>query len=521
MSDSGIEEITLQWVEWTAPWELVLAAAGMRQIDYTRWLSRDGIEHEVEGAGGELSWLMRPGVQPFDLTCRAFLVDELHQGKEDAAAQWLVEGVLRPDAVPAMTPRMRADLIKHWEAHGIGFTDLRAWLEARAPTSNPAPGPDVRPQLAHEPTPAERAARAATPAVGGADATLHQAYAWPEDSPLAAVLAFLRQFLVLQSEHHFIALTLWIAHTYCIKDLEVTPRLAITSPQPACGKTLVLDLVGLLAQNSLAVVTPSLASIFRSISTAEDGVTLLLDEADALFGSRGASDSEQIRGVLNSGYKRGYRVSRAGHKNKNYTPETFEVFAPVAIAALRDLPETLLSRSIHLPMRRRRPTDRVAPYRPRQAKEQAASVVQGLKHWARQLPRPLPEPQLPDELVGRDAEIWEPLLALAECAGPDWASAARAAAVAGVAGSAEVEGTDVQLLRLIKDCFTDVEWLWTEDLIEYINEEDVLNDENLSARRLASLLRPFGVRPQQRRHGNKVRRGYAATDFEDAWSRYL
>jgi Protein of unknown function (DUF3631) len=39
------------------------------------------------------------------------------------------------------------------------------------------------------------------------------------------------------------------------------------------------------------------------------------------------------------------------------------------------------------------------------------------------------EPELPDELSDRMQDVWEPLLAVAELAGDEWANRARTAAV--------------------------------------------------------------------------------------------
>jgi Protein of unknown function (DUF3631) len=38
---------------------------------------------------------------------------------------------------------------------------------------------------------------------------------------------------------------------------------------------------------------------------------------------------------------------------------------------------------------------------------------------------------------------------------------------------------------------------------------------------LASLLRPYGVKPQLIRQGESVGRGYRRAEFEDVWPRYL
>jgi hypothetical protein len=43
--------------------------------------------------------------------------------------------------------------------------------------------------------------------------------------------------------HQFVAVSLWIAHTFVYQRFTVTPRLMVTSPVRGCGKTTLLDLL--------------------------------------------------------------------------------------------------------------------------------------------------------------------------------------------------------------------------------------------------------------------------------------
>ena len=61
-------------------------------------------------------------------------------------------------------------------------------------------------------------------------------------------------------------------------------------------------------------------------------------------------------------------------------------------------------------------------------------------------------PTIPDGITDRDADIWEPLLAVADTAGEDWPERARVAAVALVALSKE--STPSLGVRLLADLHT-------------------------------------------------------------------
>jgi putative DNA primase/helicase len=85
------------------------------------------------------------------------------------------------------------------------------------------------------------------------------------------------------------AVALWTLHTHVLDAFQISPRLAITSPEKRCGKTTALDVVYSLAPRPLSTSNTSAAAIFRTIEAARP--TLLIDEADTFLTS-----SEEIRG---------------------------------------------------------------------------------------------------------------------------------------------------------------------------------------------------------------------------------
>ena len=69
--------------------------------------------------------------------------------------------------------------------------------------------------------------------------------------------------------------------------------------------------------------------------------TLLIDEADFFL-----RDNEELRGVLNSGHRRGGHVIRI--VGEDFEPRAFSTFSPCAIALIGRLPATLHDRAIHI-----------------------------------------------------------------------------------------------------------------------------------------------------------------------------
>ena len=208
-----------------------------------------------------------------------------------------------------------------------------------------------------------------------------QALSLPEPMPwtepvddaelLDGLAAIIKQYVVLE-EHEADAVALWILHTYVFNAFTVTPRLGITSPEKRCGKTTLQDVLGCLVPRPLPAANITAAATFRTIELAQP--TLLIDEADTFLG-----DNEDLRGVLNSGHRKGGSIVRlVGEKHE---PRRFATFTPVAIAMIGSLPGTLADRSIHIRLRRRRADEAVAPFRDDRA-EGLARLASMAARWA-------------------------------------------------------------------------------------------------------------------------------------------
>ena len=133
--------------------------------------------------------------------------------------------------------------------------------------------------------------------------------------------------------------------------------------------------------------------------------------------------------------------------------ETEEIpsYAAVALAGLGWLPDTILSRSIVIHMRRRASDERVEAFRRRVHAPQGESLCRRLAGWAVTILDEATEtrPDMPAGIEDRNADMWEALFAVADIAGGDWPSRARAAAVALVAVAREVEPSlNIRLLAI-------------------------------------------------------------------------
>jgi hypothetical protein len=344
------------------------------------------------------------------------------------------------------------------------------------------------------------------------------------------VVRFIRRFVVL-NEEQAVASALWVVHTHATAAFQVTPYLAITSPTKRCGKSRLMEVLALLAWRPWRVVMPSEAVTFRKIA---QGVTVFLDELDALFTAKPSPAQEGLRAILNAGFARGQTVPRCTEHGNSI--EEFDVFGPKCLAGINDPPATIKDRSFVIELRRARRSDARERFRLRDAEREADLLRRQIEAFAsapgRLAALRSARPELPEALNDRAQDSGEPLLAIADLAGPEWASRARAALVS-LAGGDESEG-DTLGVRLLGDVRTVFELLHRTDgeittaalLAELHTREEspwkkLHKGEPLDPNGLARLLKPFGVRPRVIRQGEGTVRGYLVPAFFDAFERYL
>jgi len=343
------------------------------------------------------------------------------------------------------------------------------------------------------------------------------------------VHAFLGRFVAYPSRDTQIAHTLWVAHAHMMDAWDSTPRIAFLSPEPGSGKTRALEVTELLVPRAVEAVNTTPAYLFRKVSDPDGLPTILYDEIDTVFGPRTAKDNEDIRGLLNAGHRKGAVAGRCVMHGRVVVTEELPAYCAVALAGLGDLPETLLSRSVIVRMRRRAPDEEVEPFR-RRSQEAEGGELYGRLAWFADISMPAVAgawPSMPAGITDRDADVWEALLSVADAAGGDWPERARVAAVALVAASrVAVPSLGVRLLADMREVFGDAESMSTEALLSALTTMDEapwadLKGRSLDARGLASRLRQYGVRSTNIRIGEAVVKGYVRADLHDSWARYL
>jgi hypothetical protein len=310
---------------------------------------------------------------------------------------------------------------------------------------------------------------------------------------LDELYAFLGRFVAYPSNHAHIAHTLWIAHTHLMAAWESTPRIAFLSPEPGSGKTRALEITELLVPRPVEAVNVTPAYLFRKVGDQAGSPTTASAEMDTVFGPK-AKDNEEIRGLLNAGHRRGAVAGRCVVKGKTVETEEIPAYCAVALAGIGWLPDTILSRAIVVRMRRRAPGETVEPYRRRVHAREGHPIRDRLSIWARSVEASVSDawPAMPDGIVDRDSDVWEPLLAVADVAGGDWPERARRSAVALVAASREsVPSLGVRLLADLRLIFDANAAMATEDILAALNLRFNPDDHNRGVFGAGALASPY------------------------------
>ncbi len=349
---------------------------------------------------------------------------------------------------------------------------------------------------------------------------------WPEAVDGAVILTSLEQTLrrfVAVTQEQSALMALWTLFAHAHDAFEISPILAITSPDKGCGKSTALALLSALVPKPLtsANITPS--AVFRVADTYQP--TLLLDEADTFI-----SDSEGLRGILNSGHMRSQAyVTRVTGDDHHVC--MFSTWAPKAIALIGELPPTLADRSVTIRMRRRshgEPIERLQLHRLGDMEDLRSMAAR----WAGDHVEDLRfvDPPIPGAITrDRARDNWRPLLAVADLAGGEWPARARASALTLTATSGNDTSMGIALLEDLRALFLarGNAKVVSEDILGHLHamEErpwpEWRDRGPLTARQLAGILHPFGITPSKWRQDEVTRRGYDPSQFTDVFSRYL
>ncbi len=341
---------------------------------------------------------------------------------------------------------------------------------------------------------------------------------------LTEIANTIRRFIVLDKEQADAA-TLWVAFTHFIDVVEVAPLAIINAPEKACGKSQLLTLFGRLVSRPLPAANSSISFLFRAVELWTP--TMLIDEADTFI-----KENEELKGLVNAGHTRANAfVGRV--VGDDLKPKLFTVWGAKALAGIaleKHLPDATLSRAIIISMRRKLPDEKVIRLRYAEAgsfDRLASMLARFAEDYAEKVRTA--RPHLPHTLSDRAQDNWEPLLAIAECAGSEWVERATQAALKLSNVSTQTQSAGNELLSDIQHVFESkrVEKISMSDLVAtLVGDEEAAwatwnKSRPLTPRQLGRMLASYGIQSKTIRIGYEVSKGFYLEQFADTFVRYL
>ena len=262
-------------------------------------------------------------------------------------------------------------------------------------------------------------------------------------------LAALFAKFILLPEWMPVALALWTLHTHAFHLRHVAANVGIESRQTRPRRTRLLNVLGALVSRPLVASHIRSGTLLGLID--ESHPTLLIDEADSLI-----SGNDELCDIVKSDCHRSsafvVRVADPQHPTIRIPGSTpvaeksarlgssvpilspglilFSTWCPKALAATGRLPDFFAEHCILMRTRKKtrsehcEPIKNLAGYANPLRRKCARFVFDSSQRIAEACP------EIPSEIRGHFATVWEPLFALADLAGERWPSLARQAAVA-------------------------------------------------------------------------------------------
>lgn len=226
---------------------------------------------------------------------------------------------------------------------------------------------------------------------------------------LTELREFITKYVVIKPEASTVLAT-WAMHTHAIDAADRTPYMIIRSATPRCGKSRLLDVLEQLVSRPQVTSSITTSALMRLIGE-YDLPTVLLDEQDGLRGQ--GEVNGLLRTLLNAGFERGRPliVNESTARN-SWQPKEFPVFCAKAIATIGSLPGTVMDRGVVIELKRKRPTEVVAPFRKKDVTPVAEPLREAVASWALRHRAELQAavPEMPSDLDDRAKDMLEPLV---------------------------------------------------------------------------------------------------------------
>jgi putative DNA primase/helicase len=202
----------------------------------------------------------------------------------------------------------------------------------------------------------------------------------------------------------------------------------------------------------------------------------------------------------------------------------------MVLAGIGGQARTIESRSIVVELARKKRDEHVEPLRLKH-NGRLPVLAAMCSRWAQDNLARLRQhdPAIPDAIINRAGDNWNPLLAVADLAGGEWPGRARQIALSMTEPNSDDVAFGPLLLSDLREIYraNGNRPMYSNDLVfnlRLIEErpwEEFGGGKGLTVNKLARLLKAYKIKSTQIKIGGTNQRGYRAEQFADAWARYL
>jgi hypothetical protein len=224
---------------------------------------------------------------------------------------------------------------------------------------------------------------------------------------------------------------------------------------------------------------------------------------------------KNMKAILNNGHEVGGFVPRVDKDSEGGVIK-YPVYGHLALAGIGHLPVTLMSRSIIVPMHRSKVQMEI--FNPRDA-----FYSEEIARWADRVNLD-PNPRMPAQIKGRDADKWRPLIAIGNAVDRSMIAYEAMAEFYKEKSAPDIKES---LLRDVHEVFNDAQTniltnnMLLDGLLKLEYSEVDWSEHQLTKTKIARILREFQIEKKVHRYqGGTVTRCWFAVDFEEMWERY-
>ena len=324
---------------------------------------------------------------------------------------------------------------------------------------------------------------------------------------------FIADYVSLPSESYLDLLSLFVLHTHAFDAARTTPYIYITSQGPGSGKTRVMEVMQEICRKSTMQAGLTGPTLFTMIEARKP--TLFMDEVDTIYSG---AKNEELRGVLNSGYKHNGSVARIDRSSEDGFRD-YSTFCPKVLAGIDNgqVPDTVLDRSIKIVLEKAKP-GAVKPFYSEDVEDDAADIMDTISAWVSANMEALcnrdNRPEALEGLSDRQNDIIRPLLTIADRI-PGWGKRARIAATTAFGAQETPLTPATQALAHVRDWFTQ------NPDADRISSARVMELTGHNGKQIGAWFAQFDIKPGTYIIDGKNAKGYKVEVLIPAFDRFL